>query len=836
MKKKQTAIKVFLLFVSTIIISVIHAQTGVHVAQQENNVIIENGKVQLNFNLTTGLFFLSSNDGEKIIEDAYFQEGGLQSKDSCDKRIWSEENITDSIGKGKALTIKVVFENYTDILWQGRLYEDKPFFIFNMGVNNDVAKPYQLMSFSPLTSFNVYQGKDNNINYRILDGNGGGSPTWVTDTSILQSFNNALVKFGNYDKPDILVAGGITYHEFKKFVKIAKTKEALQLVLHSEDPVGRRIDAGQTYWLNEKFYLCFENKDPFEALEQYADILKTAQQIQLNYYTFPTECLWYANVYSHNKNRRKFNDSKGAVEEMDSAIRCGITRYTKVAIRLVPDAYGPNNQQGWWDDEHWAKWGEKGSADSSNYVYPYLTTKSWAQAIIKRGGYPFTYMQSGRRSEDFVKIHPDWMLFNDPHRIVVAPERFYQELSYPSQFAEEYSRTWWSDKQLWSYDFTDTGFIEHMQNVYANLKKAGIKGIFYDYPEPTAWAFEGGFDNKYATTAWAYRNMFQLAVDGLGRDAFLQERNITRGSDITLGLTSSQRVWADASSFLPEMVSRCGLRWYKNPVVINYDMDSKDPESCIPKANNDGSRCLLTMCYVTSGRFLLAPSFSQLTPNQLHDLSRTFPYPTNSKSARPIDAFNKNVRYPHIYDFEVNPEWHQLTFYNYNADTTNEKNTTIGVWLGKNLNEGGLQLDSSKQYYVYDFWNDKFVGLMKGSTKLEQQLRPGEARMMSLHAKENHPQFISTNRHIMQGYLDLIDVKWSGNTKLQGIADVVGNDVYKIVVACNGYRVSSCKVDGAKCSVKPINKKEGIVELSILSDKNASVKWKITFKQNDQHY
>lgn len=827
--KKLKLLSIF--FLQILCTTTLLAQQKVSVKEESQFVSIENDLIQLKFNLITGLFNLSKKNGETIVENAYFQAGGLQSKDSCEKKTWLVEDINDTLGSGKALIIKIVFKDYADILWQVRVYDNKDYFIFNMGINNDTKIPYQLLSFYPLASKTVYPGKNISLNYRILDGNGGGNPTWVTDTTVLHSFNNILVKFGNPINPEILVAGGATYNEFEKFVKVIKTKSAIQLQLFSEDPVGKRIDVGQEYWLNEKFYLCFTNMNPFEALEKYAAVLKLAQNIELNHYDFPTECLWYANVFSIDKKRRKFNDSKGAVEEMDNAIKSDITKYTKVAIRLVPDAYGPNNQQGWWDDEHWAKWGDKGSADGPNYVEPYLTTESWSKAIIDKGGYPFTYIQSGRRSEDFVKQHPEWMLFNDPNRIVVAPQRLFQELSYPSGFTVVYSRFWWSDRCLWSYDFSDSGFIKHMQNVYANLKKAGIKGIFFDYPEPTAWAFEGGFENKYMTTAGAYRNMFKLADEGLGKEALLQERNFTRGSDIALGLIESQRVWTDASSFLPEMVVRCGLRWYKNRSVINYDMDSKDPQSCFPKTNNDGSRCMSTMCYVTSGRFLLAPSFNQLSKIEIHDLSRTFPYHTASKSARPIDAFDMGVKFPRIYDFEVNPSWHQLAFYNYNLDSSMADKNKIGVWLSKSLNEGGLGLPANKQYYVYDFWNDRFVGLVSGKDKLEQQMREGEARMMSIHEKENHPQFISTNRHIMQGYLDLKDVNWNEKTKtLSGVSSVVEDDPFKIVFAVNGFAVKKTNIKDCKASIEKIGNENELISLTLNSSQNKDILWSISFK------
>ena len=151
------------------------------------------------------------------------------------------------------------------------------------------------------------------------------------------------------------------------------------------------------------------------------------------------------------------------------------------------------------------------------------------------------------------------------------------------------------------------------------------------------------------------------------------------------------------------------------------------------------------------------------------------------------------------------------------------------MWLSKSLNEGGLGLDATKQYYVYDFWNDKFIGLINGKDKLEQHVRPGEARMMSVHAKEDHPQFISTNRHVMQGHLDMKAIKWTNNNKtLEAVSDVVEGDIYKVVIATNGYKVAGCTILNGRCSLKQMN--EYFTELSIHVDKNATVAWEVKFK------
>lgn len=68
---------------------------------------------------------------------------------------------------------------------------------------------------------------------------------------------------------------------------------------------------------------------------------------------------------------------------------------------------------------------------------------------------------------------------------------------------------------------------------------------------------------------------FKLASEGLGDEAYIHERNLKYGSDIALGYVASQRTWGDTDVITPEMVTRSGLRWYKNRVVVNYDMDAK---------------------------------------------------------------------------------------------------------------------------------------------------------------------------------------------------------------------------------------------------------------------
>jgi hypothetical protein len=393
------------------------------------------------------------------------------------------------------------------------------------------------------------------------------------------------------------------------------------------------------------------------------------------------------------------------------------------------------------------------------------------------------------------------------------------------------------------YDYTDPGFIAHMRDVWERLRLAGIQGVKFDYPDYpfTGWPVTGGMEDPYSTTAMHYRNIFRLARQGLGLGSYLHERTLARGSDVTLGLVASQRTEGDTDLIDAKMVSRLGLRWYKNRTIVNYDTDGKNPFHAQPP-NRDGERAMLTMSYVVSGTLMLAPSFGRLNAEQVHDIARLFPYHSSRRSARPVDAFISDL--PRIYDFRVDSQWHQVAFFNFDAASPSE----VSVALAGDTAFGALGLDPAKDYYVYDFWNGRFAGKFRGGGSLTQTLRPGEARMMSVHEAAVHPQFLSTNRHLMQGYTDLLGCTWNDSKReLEGVSAVVGGEPYRVIIATNGFRPKSAFADqrieqslerstvaGRKSElsvqVRPLQGTDGLAELTIGRPDNGPVAWKVVFE------
>jgi hypothetical protein len=406
-------------------------------------------------------------------------------------------------------------------------------------------------------------------------------------------------------------------------------------------------------------------------------------------------------------------------------------------------------------------------------------------------------------SDDFARAHPDWMLHND-----ISQLHLYHRHHQP------YVR----------YDYTDKGFQKYVLAMWQRLRKDGMVGIKFDYPE-TAWNPQGGYEDSTATTTSSYRTMFQLCRDGLGPDARIHERNLGESGrptlDVTAGIVDIQRTAWDNNVFEPQFVTTGGLRWYKLRSVFNYYPDSK----AIHPHNAEIRQSLLTMLALTSGRLELATPFEMLTPDMVKDISRIYPMYQGLKSPRPIDAFTGN-KDPRVYDLELTPDWHQVTFFN-----SGKERTTISANLHTAMVDGGLALDSTAEYYVYDFWKDSLVGKLKGNETLRTELNSLACAMYAVHKAASVPQLLSTNRHILQGWMELKELQWNHAKKtLSGKAAVVGGEPFKIVIAANKRKLLQVKSNGATIKWENHPQSDDLKIITIGSTNTQEVEWSAVFK------
>jgi len=837
---------------STVCMAINMESDAVAIRGNTSEAVIENEQIKITVSLTNGTYSaIRKKDGFECISEAFWSVDDWISTDGYSFK-WKQNSLSDRLGEGKELLLTGTKIGAPSLIIGLVLYEKEGFIAVHNGIVNTQKEVLQVKTFSPLSGM-AYRGskfKD----FMLLDGESGEYNTKVLkgdDAKALSSFNNILATFGDKGATKSnLVIGGLSYYEFMKHAKVKRLDDTLEINLWSSDPVGKRVDSGSIYVFDkDRFYIDFVTPSRFEILETYAQALKGANNVKLDDMTAPGLNFWYCQQKKWGGDEFK-NTSVGTLDALQKAKNTGFLNYGPLAVRLEPDDYAkPNNQQGWWDDEHFQMY------KSGKLEQPYETIEKWGDAVSENGGIPLIYLQTARRSLDYAETFPEHMLFNDSNK-----ERSGGKLNYGI------------GGTLWSYDFTDDGFIAHMQDVYQNFKNGGLRGVKFDYPD-TGWAYDGGMEDLYATTTSAYRSIYQLAYDGLGWNSDIHERLPLHG-DICLGVITTHRTEGDTDRFYPVMARKCGLRWYKNRVVTKYVNDVINPFHAFP-LNNDGWRTMYTMSYLTNGRIELGKYIEKMTNEMRHDLTRVVPLYTMKKSARPVDAFSGG-EYPQIFDFEINPSWHQVAFFNTqiekdsmtvkaqwnsiarekeNKDIKRESHrvkpltewpedryglwkaggtlpiaSTVSVSLSDSQDDGGLGLDSKSEYYAYDFWNDTFIGKLKGNSFLKQELRPGETRMMSIHKVEPNPQFISTDRHVMQGFVDFEKVpEWDASKNmLSGISKVIMDETYTVVLALNGYTIKDCTVEGADITYSNVDK--NICKLKVLAKENTSVEWNIYFK------
>jgi len=816
------------------------ATQAVEIVEKPDSVTIENKLVRVELNLKTSTYnIVDVRDGTVAIANAHAEVDGLGSLltdwtnrryDPKAKLTWTAKEISDDLGRGKTLTVNNLRSDGMEFFTAFTVRDGKGFVALGSGIINHRPYGIRVKSFQPMAGGDVFPDLDKK-DARNLNGGAGSTPNLVKSGTELACENSLLFTFTANGVRRSLVMGGLSYRDFAKHAalgpfdlwdtfpnywhqpeigqtwrtvwhkidsnRLPKDFPALNAQVAALDPVGRLVDPGSTYEPADLFYIDATTADPFVALENYGQALRAATKSHPNTYNNFTICGWF----SHR------NNATVLVDEMDCARKADMLKTIPVTVRLEPDTYckddNGNTEQGWWDDAHWLKYG--------HLAPPYDTFKKWIAAVKERGGNAETYFQCGMPSDDYAEAFPGHMLNNDSSSL----HRRHTHIT-PSV----------------TYDTTDPDFQAHMRKVWAYLKQCGLSGVKFDYPDLT-WRPEGGFEDKHATTAAAYRAWFQLCRDGLGPDALIHERALGNNClDVTAGIVDLQRVWSDADRWSPGMAAICGLRWYKNRVVMSYYPDSKAFVGFNEKGRIDYApmdmiqrRSILTMLYATSGRIESATSVTKLDGPTVWDIGRAFPMHSTPQSARPVDAFT-GVKTPRVYAFHVDDQWQQVAFCNDEP----APNTVSAPLSGDQATTGSLGLDASKNYYVYEFWPDQFLGKLAGSAKLEAPLAAGEARMYSVREVLDHPQVLSTNRHLMQGYVDLADVKWDPAKKtLAGVAKVVGGEPFRIVLAGNGSMAEKASAEGAKAMLEAHAADPSLSVLVLERPENGDVNWKVEY-------
>ena len=112
-----------------------------------------------------------------------------------------------------------------------------------------------------------------------------------------------------------------------------------------------------------------------------------------------------------------------------------------------------------------------------------------------------------------------------------------------------------------------------------------------------------------------------------------------------------------------------------------------------------------------------------------------------------------------------------------------------------NLRAAGLV--SSEDHLLFDFWNQKFLGKVRGEYSV--LLEPHQYEVISLTPDEHHPQRIGTDRHITMDGVEIRDETWDFHMKrLHVVVMLVGDYPTALTFYSNGTKLKRATASGAE--------------------------------------
>lgn len=239
----------------------------------------------------------------------------------------------------------------------------------------------------------------------------------------------------------------------------------------------------------------------------------------------------------------------------------------------------------------------------------------------------------------------------------------------------------------------------------------------------------------------------------------------------------------------------------KRPAIaLKTESTREDPSTgfgvTLPEA-----RTLVTYAALTGVVYSLASVMPELPPDRVALLQATMP----TLPIMPIDLFSRGTEsswdkfkhvqtdyyihhYPEVLDLKVDEP---AGVYDVAAETNWRSKSTVRRL--EFAHELGLSADGS--YIVFDFWNQKPLGVFKG--KVDLTIEPHDTRVLLIHPQAGRPQLIGNSRHISGSY-SILSQGWDEAKKeLHGESLTIAGKGYTLWFAIPGsYEKASAQVSG----------------------------------------
>jgi hypothetical protein len=385
----------------------------------------------------------------------------------------------------------------------------------------------------------------------------------------------------------------------------------------------------------------------------------------------------------------------------------------------------------------------------------------------------------------------------------------------------------YENPKRYGLDITHPGAVQWLHNLIDTIANDwGFEMIKIDFIAWTIFAADHFYNPSYSS-AQVYRKGMEIMRNAAGDNCHILECG---PGAITVGLIDSMRIEADVYYGFRKIAwetyfthpacsaSAAGKRYYFHKRTRINDVD----HICMDILNNQQSEAAATLIALSGGNLVSGDRLIQLDPYKLAILQKITP--SFGEAAIPVDLFDEEIQ--SVFALKIKKqfaEWTVVGFFNPSLTTTAEKKFSLErLWLNPN-----------KIYIAFDFWKKQFIGEI--SNEIKTTIAPGSVNLFSLHEKTGRPQFISTDRHVVQGGIETDNVSWNENTQtLSGTSAGPLNSLHNVCVyipeshewAWGGHILFHDYDDYSLRSVD-----ENIVQVTLRFEKSEKVNWEINTKQ-----
>ncbi len=327
------------------------------------------------------------------------------------------------------------------------------------------------------------------------------------------------------------------------------------------------------------------------------------------------------------------------------------------------------------------------------------------------------------------------------------------------------------------FDPTAPAYLEEfIPEVFGMLTDWGYRAIKWD-ALPRAIDYydmyhERFFDTAKSTEA-AMRNVVKKARETVGEDIYMLSCHGEGLRDTTMygDIFDAARIGADIFSW-PEFGQNCVNRMFYLYPFHNV-LQLLDPDNIVIREEfntMEQARSRASFVSLAGTPLTFGDDLTRLPEERMEILRRTIPsmdvHTMDFESTAPDGDFV-------ILELSVRTEWESYKVVDV-CNMAQRKNCYT-------LHMQELGLEPETEYLVFDFWNNAFVGRIRNHVELA--FLPCESRVLAIRKYTGVPQVVSTNRHVSQGGVDILGMRWEERTwTLCGTSSVVKEDAYRLSV------------------------------------------------------